>query len=210
MKRISRISFAYLALVALLVTACTSTRLTSVWNDPNYHARPARFMVISIDNNPQTRRFFEDEFVDQIKAKGSDAVASYTVLSESRQNDPVAISEKVAELGADAVLITRLISKTIARKGAPKTAYNPAPYSQKWQDYYGYDKQSVYPPGVIAEEGVAVIETKMYEAINVKMVWSASSETGIGGPYQQRIQLYVETMVKAMVERGLLGSGVAK
>jgi len=194
-----------LMLTVMLVTACTSTDLTSVWKDPKYQAHPARIMVISVDNNPTTRGFFEDEFVEQIKARGAEAFASYTVLSDRNQEDPAAISAKMSELGADAVLITRLVSKNIARRPAPKTLYNPVPYSPKWQDYYGYDKRSIYPPGIIAEEGVAFIETKMYEAANVKMIWSASSETAIGGSYQQRIKSYIDVMVKTLVEHGLLG-----
>ena len=94
-------------------------------------------------------------------------------------------------MGADTVLTTKLVNKAIARGRVPKTLYNPIPDSPKWQNYYGSDKQSMYPPGVIAEQGVAVIETKMYEAANVEMVWSASSETAIGGSYQHRIQSYI-------------------
>ena len=189
----------------MLVTACASTQLTSDWKDPKYQAHPSRIMVIGVDENPITRGFFEDEFVEQIKAHGTEAIASYTVLTATQQNDPAAFAAKVAGLGADAVLITRLVSKNIARGQTPKTLYNPAPYSPKWQDYYGYNNQSIYPQGVIAEEGIAVIETKMYQAENVKMIWSASSVSEIGGPYQQHIKGYIDSMVQVMVKHGLLG-----
>lgn len=205
MIRSLRNPFSCLMFIAMLVTACASTQLTSIWKDPSYRARPARIMVIGVDENPLTRRYFEDEFVKQIRARGTEAIASYSVLSDRQQNDPAVIAAKLTELGADAALITRLVKKTIARGHAPKTAYNPLPYSPKWQDYYGYGNQSMYPTGIIAEEGVAVIETKMYEAANVKMVWSVSSETGIGGSYEHRINSYIDIMVQAMVEHGLLG-----
>lgn len=197
--------FIFSMLIALLVTACASTHITSAWKDPKYLERPAKFMIISVDSNTNTRKFFEEEFAEQIRARGSEAIASYTVLPERSQEDPAAITEKMAELGADAVLITRLSSKDIAKNSAPKTIYNPGIYSPKWQDYYGHDNQSIYPLGIIAEEGVAVLETKMYEAKNIKMVWSASSETAMGGPYQLRIKGYIEAMTKAMVKQGLLG-----
>ncbi|MCR4304096.1 MAG: hypothetical protein NUV63_07720 [Gallionella sp.] len=205
MLRSLKITFGLLMLVLMLVTACATTQLTSVWKDPNYQKRPVRFMIISVDNNPVTRRFFEDEFAGQIRVRGAEAVASYTVLAEDHQEDPAAIAEQVAALGADAVLITRLMNKNMARGKAPKTLYNPVPYSPKWQDYYGHDNQSVYPPGIIAGEGVVDMETRMYEAEEVKMVWSASSETEIGGSYQQHIKAYIESVMKAMARQGLLG-----
>jgi hypothetical protein len=157
-------------------------------------------MVISIDRNPLTRRFFEDEFAEQIKARGTDAVASYTVLSSKDQEDPEAILAMVKELGADAVLVTRLLNKEIAPNRGAAASSKP-----KWQDYYGYDKQSMYPLGVIAEEGYAELETRMYKAADIKLVWSVTHKTALGGAYQHRIESYVETMVKAMSGQGLLG-----
>lgn len=205
MQHTLKISLALLMFVLMLVTACATTQLTSVWKDPDYQKRPVRFMIISVDNNPVTRRFFEDEFAGQIRARGTEAVASYTVLAEDHQEDPAAIAEQVAALGADAVLVTRLMSKNMERGKAPKTLYNPVPYSPKWQDYYGHDNRSIYPPGIIAGEGVVDMETRMYEAVDVRMVWSVSSETEIGGSYQQHIKAYTGSIVKAMAGHGLLG-----
>ncbi|OFZ69055.1 MAG: hypothetical protein A2V79_03010 [Betaproteobacteria bacterium RBG_16_56_24] len=205
MLRSLKIPPALLMLIAMLVTACATTQLTSVWKDQGYQKRPAMYMIISVDSNPVTRKFFEDEFAGQIKARGTEAIASYTVLAEDHQEDPAAIAEVVAKLGADAVLITRVASKNNAPVRAPKTLYNPVPYSPKWQDYYGHDNTSIYPPGIIAGEGVTDMETRMYEAVDVKMVWSASSETEIGGSYQQRIKGYIDVMVKTMARQGLLG-----
>jgi hypothetical protein len=193
--------FGCVLLVAMLLAACASPQLTSSWKDSSYKAQPARIMVISMDKNPLTRMFFEDKFVEHIKARGTDAVASYTVLSSRNQEDPKAIMAKVNELGADAVLVTRLLSKEIASNRGAAATVKP-----QWQDYYGYDKQSLYPLGIIAEEGYAVLETRMYEAANIKMVWSVTSKTPLGGAYQQRIESYIDTMVKAMIGQGLLRS----
>jgi hypothetical protein len=98
------INLLILILAAVLVTACAST-YTSGWKDPSYQTLPAKIMVVGVGKNPLSRRLLEDEFVLQSKSRGTDAFASYTVL----QGDPTAIAKKVAELGADAVLITSLV-----------------------------------------------------------------------------------------------------
>ena len=170
-----------------------------MWKDPAFKGRPSKIMIISVDKDPLTRQAFEDYFVEQLKAHGTEGVASYTILSYKHQEDPDAIMAQVLQLGADGVLITRLLSKEIAKGGTSVEAT-----STKWQDYYGYDKRTMYPPGIIAEDGYIVLETKMYKAANIEMVWSVTTKTAIGGSFQQRINSYIDNMVQTMVEQGLL------
>ena len=195
----------YLTVIAMLLTACATTQLNTVWKDPNYQGRPAKIMVIGVARNPINRRLFEDEFVSQLKARGTDAIASYTVLPDRQQDDHEAIAAKVKELGADTILITRLVSKKIVQTYVPGTAYFPPPYYGSWPDYYGYGYRYMYTPGYIAEDEYAVIETNLYEARSDKLVWAASSETGISDSDLSVIQGYIAVMVKNMIGLGLLG-----
>lgn len=205
MIRILRNPFGLFIFIAMLVTACASTQITSVWKDPSYQSRPARIMVIGVAKNPINRRLFEDEFVRQLKSRGTDAIASYTVIPDKKQGDEEAVAKKVAELGADTLLITRLVSKKTVQVYVPGTAYYPPPYYGRWPDYYGYGYQYMYTPGYIADDEYAVVETNLYEAKSDKLVWAASSETGINDSDQNLIQNYVGVMVKNMIELGLLG-----
>lgn len=189
----------------MLVTACASTQLTSVWKDPSYQTRPAKIMVVGVAKNPVNRRLFEDEFVRQLKSRGTDAIASYTVIPDAQQGDQAAIADKVGDLGADTVLITRLVSKRIVQVYVPGSPYYPPPYYGTWPDYYGYGYRYMYTPGYIADDEYAVIETNLYEAKSNKLVWAASSETGIYDSDQNLIQSYIGVMVKTMIGLGLLG-----
>lgn len=190
---------------ALLVTACATTQVNAIWKDPSYQARPARVMVIGVAKNPLNRRLFEDEFVQQIKNRGTEAIASYTVLPDRQQDDRAAIAAKLKELEADTVLVTRLVSKKTVQVYVPGTAYYPPPYYGTWPDYYGYGYRYIYSPGYIAENEYAIIETNLYETKNDKLVWAASSETLIGDSSMSLIKSFIGTMVNTMVENGLLG-----
>jgi hypothetical protein len=205
MKRILRSPFGLLAFMAMLMTACASTQLTSVWKDPSYQSRPAKIMVIGLAKNPVNRRLFEDEFVRQIKSHGTDAIASYTVIPDKQQGDEEAIAKKVAELGADTVLITRLVSKKVVQVYVPGTVYYPPPYYGRWPDYYGYGYRYMYTPGYIANDEFAVVETNLYEAKSDKLIWAATSETGINDSDPNLIQNYITVMVNNMIGQGLLG-----
>jgi len=205
MTRYLRNPFGLLMLAAMLVTACASTQLNSVWKDPSYKTRPARIMVIGMSKNPLNRRLFEDEFVAQLKARGTEAISSYTVLPDKQQDNQGAIAAKVKELGADTVLVTRLVSKKTVQTYVPGTPYFPPPYYGTWPDYYGYGYRYMYSPGYIAEDEYAVIETNLYETRHDKLVWAASSETVMGDSYQNMIKSYIGIMLNTMAGNGLLG-----
>jgi hypothetical protein len=194
-----------LTVLALLLSACASTELNSIWKDPTYQARPVKIMVIGVAKNPINRRIFEDEFVAQLKARGTAAIASYTVLPDRQQSDEEIIATKVKELGADSILITRLVSKKYVQTYVPATHYFPPPYYGSWSSYYGHGYRYMYTPGYIAEDEYAIMETNLYEAKNDKLVWAASSETGMLGSDTSLIKGYVGVMVKNMIELGLLG-----
>ena len=203
--RFLRNPFSFSVLIAMLITACATTQLNAVWKDQSYQARPYKIMVIGLAKNPVNRRVFEDEFVRQLNAHGTEAIASYTVLPDRQKDDHAVIAAKVTELGADTVLITRMVSKKTVQFYVPGTANYPPPHYGRWPDYYGLGYEAMYTPGYMAEEEFAVIETNLYEAGNDKLVWAASSETGLNGPNQDRIKSYIGIMVKAMVGQGLLG-----
>jgi len=205
MKRYLCNPLGYLMAIAMLLTACASTQINSVWKDPSYQSRPDKIMVIGVARNPLNRRLFEDEFVAQLKAHGTEAIASYAILPDKQQEDREVIAAKVKESGADAILITRLVSKKIVRTYVPPSPYFPPPYYGTWPDYYWYGYRYIYTPGYIAEDEYAVIETNLYDAGNDKLIWAATSDTGIRDSNKSLIKEYIEVMVKKMIELGLLG-----
>jgi len=197
--------FGFLMFIFTLLSACASTQLDETWKDPSYQAHPGRIMVIGMAKNPLKRRLFEDEFVRQLNAWGSDAIASYTVLPDKEQNDQKIIAEKLRELGADTVLITRLVSKKTVRVYVPGTIYYPPPHYGRWRNYYDYGYQAMSTPGYMTENEYGVVETNLYDASNEQLIWAASSETGISGSNIELIKSYIGVMMKAMAKQGLLG-----
>lgn len=191
-------------LLCMALAACATTQLKAAWKDPAYRDRPHKVMVISVAKKPLNRRVFEDEFVRQLGAHGVQGIASYTVLSDRQQDNRAAIADRVAELGADTVLVTRLVARKSVQVYVPGTNFLPPPYYTNWQDYYLYGYQNLNRPGYFAEDEYAVMETNLYQAHNNKLVWAASSETATIGSDQKLIRGYVAAMVNSLVEHGLL------
>src|SRR3990170_7573915 len=125
MKRTVRNSISFGILITMLITACATTKLTSAWKDPSYKGQPRKIMVIGVAEKPVSKRIFEDEFVRQLKARGTDAVASYTVMPDEKQGDHAVIAAKMKEQGADAALISRRASKKTMQTYVPGSVYYP-------------------------------------------------------------------------------------
>lgn len=202
--RTLRSSIGFGMLIAMLITACSMTKLTSAWKDPSYQRQPGKIMVIGVAKKPIIKRILEDEFVRQLKARGTNAVASYTIMPDEKQSDHAAIDAKLKEQGADAVLISRLASKKTVHTYVPGNVTYPPAYYGNWRDYYGYGTQAVYTPGYTAEDEYALMETNLYDAGTDKLIWSASSETEIRGSDQNQIISYIGVMVNAMADQKLL------
>jgi hypothetical protein len=218
----SRFSIASIPVMALLISSCATTQLTSDWKNPTYHGQPQKILVIAVAKKPANKRIFEDEFVRQLKARGVNAVASYTLMPDNKQSYHAAIAAQMKEHNADAVLISRLVSKKTVQTYIPGTVnYQPSNYSNwrhnqspgsayyppnygNWRDYYGHGYQAVYTPGYMAEDEYAIVESNLYDAKNDKLIWSAESETEIMGSDQTQIKSYIGVMVDTMAEQKLL------
>jgi hypothetical protein len=204
MTRTLRSSIGFMAIITLLITACAMTNLTSSWKDPGYQKQPRKIMVIGLAKKPINKRIFEDEFVRQLKDRGTTAIAGYTIMPDLKQNDHAVIAAEMKEHGADAVLIARLVSKKKVQIYVPGTVYYPPVNYSSWRDYYGYGYQAVYTPGYMEEDEYALMETNLYDAQNDKLIWTATSETEIMGSDQNQIKSYIRVMVNAMSDKKIL------
>jgi hypothetical protein len=160
-------------------------------------------MVIGIAKKPANKRTLEDEFVKRIKAFGVDAVASYTVLPDDKESDKDAIAAKLKEVGADALLITRIASRESVYTNVPDV-YAPPQYYCSWEGYCSFGYSNIYAPGYVDEARYAIMETNLYDASDDKLIWSASSETEIDGTDQKFIRSYAKIILKNMVKQKLL------
>jgi hypothetical protein len=203
MMRFRNYHIGFIGLFAILLSACSTTQIKSVWKDPSYSGYPQRIMVIGVAKEPINRRIAEDEFVLQLKAKGMDAIASYTTLPDRSQDDQAVIAKMVKELGVDTVLISRLVSKRNVRVYYPPAISHWPPYYGTWPEYYRYGYESLYTPGYITKYEYALVETNLYDAGNENLIWAVTTETGLDNLNQALIKNYVGSILNIMAEHGL-------
>lgn len=219
MIRTLKSSLGFGFLIAIFLTACataptestdstdstsSTAQIKSAWKNSTHEGHPRKVMVIGVAKDPANRKIFEDQFVRQLKARNADAIASYTVLPDTKLNDPVVIAEKISEHGSDAVLVTRLVSNKDAQVFVPGTIFHPHIYYDTWVDYFGYSYQALFMKDYIADDEQALMETNVYDALNKNMIWSSTSETKMLDSDQATIKATISAMVSLMVEQTLL------
>lgn len=189
---------------AVVLSGCASTPFKAVWKDPSYLARPQKVIVIAVSSEPIYRRIIEDEFVLQFKLRGVDAMASYTALNDTKQDDQTEIEKLVKQYGADSILITRMVSKRSVRVYYPATVINRPAHYKKWPNYYHAGYQSISSPAYTTKYDYALMEINLYDVVNDSLVWAATTETGVNNLSQTLIKPYIGSIMKMMTEYGLL------
>ena len=198
---------AFLAVLAL--AACSTTTIVDQWQSPAYTGGPfKRILVVAITKEAMTRRIVEDEFVKQLKARGTDAIASYTLIAEQGPVDKSRLEAALRESRSDAAITTRVVQvdrKTQIVPGAPLMLI-PGQYDI--YGYYGAGFPGVWagystPPTVFQYDDVRV-EAQLFDARTAALVWTANSDVFAPTEPARDSADFAETMIKALAARKLI------
>lgn len=205
MKR-KRGLFSIIAAAFLLVmTSCSATTLNTVWKDPNYQGgKLKKLLIIGVAKKQVLRRSFEDKFVAQLKAHGTDAISSYSVIPSDEKLDKVTVESKIKTLGVDAVLVTRLVNRKKEKEYIPAAVPPAGPYHGGW--YRGYERGYGYAvsPGYYTEYETVNLETNIYDTQAEKLIWSGSSDTVLGGSVEAEIESLIKLIMKSLSDNQLI------
>lgn len=158
--------------LALIVSGCAATTLDMTWRDPTYEGRPfAKVLVVGSTDNADNRRIFEDILVGELKARGVEAVASYTLIPGEADVKRDKVVEAVKRSGTDSVLTTRLVG--IETKSAQVPVQSPGPGDM---DLYRYYAPMETPTTMQQHYRVANLESNLFDARTGKMVWWGRSQ----------------------------------
>jgi hypothetical protein len=168
------------ASVLALLAACSSNTIVDQWQRPDFKGGPfKRVLVVGVTTEATVRRIFEDEFVRQLRARGTEAVASYTLIPEDGQVDRARLERAVKEAGADGVIVTRVVKVEQKTQVVPGTPAFPG-FGTDIYGFYGTGWGGVWtgyasPPAVFQYEEVRA-ETKLFDARSAQLVWAAQSD----------------------------------
>jgi hypothetical protein len=212
LRRITR--FAAAALVLAALGACSApTQLTSDWADPNLGSHAyKKIVVVGITPRAAGRRAYEDAFVSELQARGVEAIPSYTFGGTGQMDKDAAIA-KLKEVGADGVLVTRLVDKETVQNYYPPTYSSvPSAYYGGWYGYYSTGYSYMYSPGYVEENKVYRVETNLYNVDSDKLAWSGLTETTLasGDAPESEINPLIHTLTMSMEKHHIIPTPAKK
>lgn len=186
---ISLRGLALLCLPAVLtIMGCgTGTSATGTWREPRSASAPyGHVLVVGISPNSRVRRSFEHQLTEAISTGGTRATASIFVASEMGAGalSPETVRAMVEKSGSDAVLVTRLLGRTVTsgmsqervdvKAGRTVTVIESLGVTEVYAANYSLNKE----PGELVAKSKAIIETSVYDvADNGRVVYVITTNT---------------------------------
>lgn len=187
----------------LIITSCETTKLKNTWRDNNYSGKMKRVLVIGVIERTRLKQLFENEMVQQLKVRGIEAIAGYSVLPTDKEADKDIIVSKLKELDADGVFIASLVDRETMKTYVPGDANYARPaYHSGIHSYYSSSYRAAYSQGF--KHQVRVVETNLYDAGSEQLVWSAMTQTIVKGNTDVLIRSFVQVMIKDLYKKNLL------
>lgn len=200
MKPLAKRFVLFLLVCFCLPASCATTKMTDTWKDDAYRGTIRKVVVIGIFKERDTRKIFEDEFADRLRTRGVDATASHKVFPAAELPDKDVVIGTVRKLGADGMLVTRVLDMEMEKNYVPGQAYAVPTYYSYYGSYYSYS----YRPGYTETTGSAYLETNLYGPDDEKLIWSGRSKTKLSATRYELIQAFVKTMLDGLSEAKII------
>lgn len=194
------------ALCLGMLASCASTTMVGSWIDPAYSGgRFLKVMVVGVARREVLRRVFEDTFTERLSSRGVEGIASFAFAPGAEELDRDVLTAKVAELGCDGVLVTRLIDKRTRLSVYPPTGYAvPVAYHGGYYAYYRGAYAVAYSPGYAVETTTVSLETNLYDARTGQLTWSGLTETIVSDDPASQADELIRVLVDKLAASGLI------
>jgi len=168
-----------LSVLALLVglAACSGTRLSDVWRDPQYSGEPFhQVAVFVLGSNPAVRRLVEDEVVRRLPMN-TRGIGGYGLVPDAERGDVEKALERLRAGGYDGAMIARLVGvdgPTPWATGSLKQV--PLSY-RTLSNYYVNATEEAERSSALSTPTVVRVQMNVYAVASQALVWSAASRT---------------------------------
>jgi hypothetical protein len=165
------IKFSLMAMAAtgmLALSSCTTVNLTS-WKDPGSNAQINKLVVMALFDKLEYAKPFEETTASYWTTKGLKCVKSLDFMAPGQQFTSEELKEKVAQQGADAIVI-------FTPKSADKSVnYTPPTYTGYYRGWYG----GLYSvsPGYYSESTTYHVQANLYTISDDKLIWTGDLST---------------------------------
>ena len=194
-------------LIPLLFAGCSSTKLVTSWSDPNFKGQPIqKVLIVGVNKDEVNRRAYETHFAERLEKEGIVGVPAHQVISDSNKYTEEKIRSAVQEVGADAAIISTLVSVEEKERYVPPTyEYEPAfGFGHGFYGYYGMSHRYVSTPGYYTTDTIVKLEAIVFSTQTEDMIWAGGTRSFNPSSAEKVIKENTDIIIKDMKESGLL------
>jgi hypothetical protein len=159
------------------LTACTGTRLSDVWRDPDYKAGPFhQVAVFVLGADPAVQRLAEDEVVRRLPMS-TRGISGSGILPDAERGDIDKAKARLRAGGFDGVMIARLVGVEGPQPWASGSLQQVPVSYRTLSNYYVSSFQEAEKASLLQRPTVVRVQMNLYAVATEALVWSASSRT---------------------------------
>jgi hypothetical protein len=174
----------HLRVLVVVLQTCTlslagSTRYVSIFRNPSAGLidfsgkKVAAFVLVPEEGMRQGR---EETVAIELRRRGIDCVAGYTILPGELVADPEMSKEFLKKAGVGGTVLMRLVGNEDRTYRSPGMTWHSEPYYPSFWGHWNYG-WSVYIPEYKWTEKVITLETLIYSIDRDELLWAGRSET---------------------------------
>ncbi|MCX7545187.1 hypothetical protein [Marinicella gelatinilytica] len=181
MKKIKLNRYFLLLLFLLLLSGCGKKTVTkTTYDDLSNHHEINHIVVLSIGNKNKAESIrFENKLANAINQNGLKATSFQANRTHGDDISEKSVKSLVDEIGADAVLVTKLVSIEYDSKikpGRPEVIKTPLNHGLK-AVFQEYEVINIYNPEQVKIKADVKINARLFSAKTENIVWSADTAT---------------------------------
>lgn len=186
---------------SLLIASCASTSVTQSWVEPDLKKTYAHPMILASSDSQQTRRIYEQHFVDELKLRGITAVPSYTLISSKQKLTRETVEAAIKDTDIDAVLVTYLVAVDAELK------HHDSPLGL---NYSGSPEDNMVSATMITTRGrtsnkeIITLKNDLYDATDGDIVWSTQMRSVAPDSIDELIKEVISLLIKGMLSDGVI------
>jgi hypothetical protein len=184
-----------------------STRFLTTWKNPTVGTldtagKKVAVFVLSADES--MRLGPEETLATELRSRGVDCVAGYTVLPVELIRDLEKAKEFLKRTGLTDAILIRLAGKDEELRYMPGSAWYAGPSYPSFWGYWNHGWGAVYSPGYTYSQTVVTLETLVYSIEQNTLLWAGASQTTDPGDIRKTVKELANDAGKRMRKDGLL------
>jgi hypothetical protein len=195
-----------LFLAALMTLSCASSpmQVTDNWRNSAYKG-PAykKIMVVAMTKQDDLRRYVEDEFAKQLKAKGVETATCHECIPDPDKVTREELMKVSQGMGIEAYLIVRVLGSgtEVLSTQADSPSYvagSTGTDSMMNLQWFGPE------PPMSKRSQVATLESRLYDGKTAEIVWRSTVIAVNPAPSEGQISKFVGLEVRALGDKKLI------